>query len=195
MLLVLPCRWFPPWAYTPSWIHPGTLWTCWPTPSRVTRSSLSAPYASSSPGCAQTMRTDPCNGCFYHHPSGGEEKTKGKDAENVNGCAGCVTATKEKKSFRLTARAVEYELKMLILNSFSAFLKTTSTMVSFLPSSESRSAIWGSKAHQNNLYGSICESDFWVNCSFNSVWCLIYTDNHIRHAAWEFKHYVPWGNP
>lgn len=31
---------------------------------------------------------------------------------------------------------------MLILNSFSAFLKTTSTMVSFLPSSDSRSAIW-----------------------------------------------------
>lgn len=30
---------------------------------------------------------------------------------------------------------------MLILNSFSAFLNTTSTMVSFLPSSDSRSAI------------------------------------------------------
>lgn len=31
---------------------------------------------------------------------------------------------------------------MLILNSLSAFLKTTSTMVSFLPSSDSRSEIW-----------------------------------------------------
>lgn len=41
----------------------------------------------------------------------------------------------------LTARAEEYELKMLMRNSFRAFLKTTSTMVSFLPFSLSRSAI------------------------------------------------------
>lgn len=54
-------------------------------------------------------------------------------------------ANKEKRERGLTARAVEYELKMLILNSFSAFLKTTSTMVSFLPSSDSRSAIWRDK--------------------------------------------------
>lgn len=58
---------------------------CWPTPSPVTRTSLSVPDASSSPGCAQTTRTDPCNGCFYHRPSDGEEEErqrKGKSSLN-----------------------------------------------------------------------------------------------------------------
>lgn len=35
----------------------------------------------------------------------------------------------------------------------------------------------------------------WIGFWGNSVWCLIYTDNHIRHAAWAFKRYVPRGNP
>lgn len=68
----LPCRWFPPWAYTRSWTRPGRPWRCWPTPSPAIRSSPSAADAWTSPGCARTGRRDPCNGYSSHHPSGGE---------------------------------------------------------------------------------------------------------------------------
>lgn len=156
----IPCRWFPPWVCTRSWIRPGKPWRCWPTPSPATHSSPSAPDAWSSPGCARTARAGPCTGYSSHHPSDRDKKIiyiKKKRYRKRNLVilwnmfdATCSKSTiveldDKYKRWRRTARAVEYELKMLILNSFSAFLKTTSTMVSFLLSSESKSAICRNK--------------------------------------------------
>ncbi len=68
---------------------------------------------------------------------------------------------------KLTARAVEYELKMLRRNSFRAFLKTTSTGVSFWLSSGSRSLIYETADTRCLIYWLIRRFfQFWIMSNF-----------------------------